>query len=133
MTVEKGTTNREYCLYASCIYPWSDLRGVTLRNIFNPIRGPSMSPAPNSTSREKHRGRLMLKHARVKKQHKQTNKKNHNKTPTPPNALVCIFTSPQPLADVTLRIVMLMLPPPFPLCVDSEPDSTAVSEFVKGA
>lgn len=28
---------------------------------------------------------------------------------------------------------MLMLPPPVPLCVDSEPDSTAVSEFVKGA
>lgn len=47
--------------------------------------------------------------------------------------MLCVFTSPQPLADVTRRIVMLMLPPPFPLCVDSEPDSTAVSEFVKGA
>lgn len=42
-------------------------------------------------------------------------------------------TSPQPLADVTLRMVMFMLPPPVPLCVDSEPDRTAVSEFVKGA
>lgn len=42
-------------------------------------------------------------------------------------------TSPQPLADVTLRTVMFMLPPPVPLCVDNEPDSTAVSEFVKGA
>lgn len=45
----------------------------------------------------------------------------------------CVCTSPQPLADITRRTVMLMLPPPFPLCVESEPDSTAVSEFVKGA
>lgn len=44
-----------------------------------------------------------------------------------------VHTSPQPLADITLRTVMLMFPPPFPLCVESEPDSTAVSEFVKGA
>lgn len=28
-------------------------RGVTLRNTFNPMRGPSMSPAPNSTCRDK--------------------------------------------------------------------------------
>lgn len=28
-------------------------RGVTLRNIFNPMRGPSMSPAPNSTCRDR--------------------------------------------------------------------------------
>jgi len=42
-------------------------------------------------------------------------------------------TSPQPLADITLRIVMLMLPPPLPLCVESEPDSIAVSVFVRGA
>ena len=49
--------------------------------------------------------------------------------------MCCLYlhTSPQPLADVTLRTVMLMLPPPFPLCVESEPDSTAVSEFVNGA
>ena len=44
-----------------------------------------------------------------------------------------VGTSPQPLAEVTLRTVMLMLPPPFPLCVEREPDSTAVSELVRGA
>lgn len=44
-----------------------------------------------------------------------------------------MLTSPQPLVDMTLRTVMVMLPPPFPLCVESEPDSTAVSVFVKGA
>lgn len=46
---------------------------------------------------------------------------------------VCVWTSPQPLAEVTRRTVMLMLPPPLPLCVEREPDSIAVSELVNGA
>lgn len=42
-------------------------------------------------------------------------------------------TSPQPLADVTRLRARLMVPPPFPLWVDKEPDKTAVSLVVRGA
>lgn len=42
-------------------------------------------------------------------------------------------TSPHPCADVTLLKAKLMVPPPFPLCVDKEPDKTAVSLVVRGA
>lgn len=42
-------------------------------------------------------------------------------------------TSPQPLAEVTLLKAKLMVPPPFPLWVDKEPDKTAVSFVVRGA
>lgn len=44
-----------------------------------------------------------------------------------------IYTSPQPFADVTLLKARLMVPPPFPLCVDKEPDKIAVSFVVRGA
>lgn len=33
---------------------WPYHRGVMLRNIFNPMRGPKMSPAPNSTCRNEY-------------------------------------------------------------------------------
>lgn len=42
-------------------------------------------------------------------------------------------TSPHPCAEVTLLKAKLMVPPPFPLCVDREPDKTAVSFVVSGA
>lgn len=42
-------------------------------------------------------------------------------------------TSPQPLAEVTLLKAKLMVPPPFPLWVDREPDKIAVSFVVRGA
>lgn len=42
-------------------------------------------------------------------------------------------TSPHPFADVTLLSAKLMVPPPFPLWVDKEPDKTAVSFVVRGA
>lgn len=42
-------------------------------------------------------------------------------------------TSPQPCAEVTLLKAKLMVPPPFPLWVDKEPDKTAVSFVVRGA
>lgn len=42
-------------------------------------------------------------------------------------------TSPHPLAEVTLLKTKLMVPPPFPLWVDKEPDKTAVSFVVRGA
>lgn len=54
-TPKKGTTKGERRSYpnTACILPQPDLLGVMLRNIFNPMRGPSMSPAPNSTCRDK--------------------------------------------------------------------------------
>lgn len=42
-------------------------------------------------------------------------------------------TSPHPLAEVTLLKAKLMVPPPFPLWVDNEPDKMAVSFEVRGA
>lgn len=42
-------------------------------------------------------------------------------------------TSPHPCAEVTLLKAKLMVPPPFPLWVDKEPDKTAVSFMVRGA
>lgn len=42
-------------------------------------------------------------------------------------------TSPQPWAEVTLLKAKLIVPPPFPLCVDKEPDKMAVSFVVRGA
>lgn len=49
--------------------------------------------------------------------------------------LLCgvLRTSPHPCAEVTLLKAKLMVPPPFPLCVDKEPDKTAVSFVVRGA
>lgn len=101
-------------------------RGVMLRNIFNPMRGPKMSPAPNSTCSDGYR-------------HKPAEwglfRKYKLLLPTDANQQGGVFerTSPHPLADRTLRTVTLMLPPPLPLCVDREPDSIAVSLFVRGA
>lgn len=42
-------------------------------------------------------------------------------------------TSPHPLVEVTLLKARLMVPPPFPLWVDKEPDRIAVSFVVRGA
>lgn len=42
-------------------------------------------------------------------------------------------TSPQPLFEVVLLRVRLILPSPFPLWVDKEPDKMAVSFVVSGA
>lgn len=42
-------------------------------------------------------------------------------------------TSPHPCDEVTLLKAKLMVPPPFPLWVDKEPDKTAVSFMVRGA
>lgn len=57
---KKRTSNRRQCSSygnATCICPLYQKvhpyhRGVMLRNTFNPMRGPSMSPAPNSTYRD---------------------------------------------------------------------------------
>lgn len=43
------------------------------------------------------------------------------------------LTSPQPLAEVTRRTQRFIFPPPLPLCVDRDPERTAVSEVVRGA
>lgn len=42
-------------------------------------------------------------------------------------------TSLHPFAEVTLLSAKLMVPPPFPLWVDKEPDKMAVSFVVRGA
>lgn len=42
-------------------------------------------------------------------------------------------TSPHPLAEVTRLKAKLIVPPPFPLWVDKEPDKMAVSFVVRGA
>lgn len=47
--------------------------------------------------------------------------------------LLKALTSPQPFAEVTRRKAKFMFPPPFPLCVEREPERMAVSEVVKGA
>lgn len=75
-------------------------RGVRLRNIFIPKRGPWVSPAPSSTC-----------------VHTQTFSRfrvgiGFGETT---DGWGSSRTSPQPLADVTLLKARLMVPPPFPL------------------
>lgn len=90
-------------------------RAVTLRNTFIPNKGPLMSPAPNSS----------LRHTQTR-----TSEPDQHKTW---RSVGMSFTSPQPLAEVTRRTQRFIFPPPLPLCVDRDPERTAVSEVVRGA
>ena len=115
MATESANANRKY------IYQ----RGVMLRKTFNPNRGPRVSPAPNSICVDTHT-----------RTHRDCVVTFVSAVPVMSvwyGVYITLRTSPQPLAEVTRRKDKLMLPPPFPLCVERDPAKTAVSLAVNGA
>lgn len=107
--------NREHCGYANtaCVHPWSDLRGVILRNIFNPIRGPRICPAPNSTSRDK--STELIDVECMSKINKLTNKQTKN-NPNPKPTTKSYYL---PLGTKYFGVVYIYLAPALGWCNSS--------------